>query len=172
MLKIVAAFLLAAAPALAQSPVSNPLAACGQSPVSYNVKFQDPGQSHPPILLPGKAVVFFIHDAGARNGVGFGAYPTTRFAMDGRWMGADHGNSWFAVPADPGVHHICVNLQSSFFGGVELAHFTAEAGKSYYFRTRFVLSGSVEMLEITRIDSDEGRYLVQAYPMSVSTPQK
>jgi len=169
-MKFAFALLLLAAPVLAQTPTANPLAACGQSPVNFKVHLKD-GQN-PPQLEPGKALVYFIHDAGTRYGVGFGAYPTTKFAMDGKWVGADHGNSWFAVPVDPGVHHACATLQSSFFGGTELAHFMAVAGHSYYYRTRFVLSGSTELLELERIDSDQGRYLAMSYPMSVATPKK
>ena len=169
-MKIALVFLVLAAPALAQTPAPSPLLACGHEAVSYKVQLKD-GQN-PPQPEPGKALVVFIHDAGPRNGIGFGAYPTTRFAVDGKWMGADHGNSWFAVPVDPGEHRVCATLQSSFFGGTELAHFTAEAGHSYYYRTRFVLSGSTELLELDRIDSDQGAYLVASYPMSKATARK
>jgi hypothetical protein len=55
---------------------------------------------------------------------------------------------------------------------VELAHFTAEAAKVYYFRTRLVMSRQVELLELQPLDSDQGRYLVAAFPLSVSTLRK
>jgi hypothetical protein len=55
---------------------------------------------------------------------------------------------------------------------VELAHFTAEAGKVYYYRTRLVMSKEVELLELDSIDSDQGQYLVASFPLSVSTPKK
>ena len=37
-------------------------------------------------------------------------------------------------------HHVCANVQSDKSEGllVALAHFTAEPGKVYYFRTRFL----------------------------------
>jgi hypothetical protein len=46
----------------------------------------------------------------------------------------------------------------------ELAHFRAEAGKVYYYRTRLVMSRAVELLELDPIDSDQGRYLVASLP--------
>jgi len=52
-------------------------------------------------------------------------------AMDGAWVRANHGNSYFALSVEPGEHHVCVTLQSSLVAQrVELAHFTAEAEKS------------------------------------------
>jgi hypothetical protein len=55
---------------------------------------------------------------------------------------------------------------------VELAHFTAEADRVYYFRTRLVMSRTVELLELDPIDSDQGKYLVVSSTLSVSTPKK
>ena len=93
--------------------------------------------------------------------------------MDGAWAGADHSNSYFAVSAAPGEHHLCATLQSSLVDDrFEFAHFTAEAGKVYFFRTRLVLSRSVELLQLEPIDSDQGNYLVAIYPLAISTPKK
>jgi len=55
---------------------------------------------------------------------------------------------------------------------VELAHFTAEAGKTYYFRTRLVLSRSVELLDLEPIDHDQGVYLAATSSLSVSRATK
>ncbi len=96
-----------------------------------------------------------------------------KLAMDGAWVGANHGNSYFSVSVEPGEHHVCVTLQSSFVAQrVELAHFTAEAGKTYYYRSELVTSRSVELLELDPIDSDQGKYLIDSFPLSVSTPKK
>jgi len=93
--------------------------------------------------------------------------------MDGAWVGANHGNSYFSVSVAPGEHHVCVTLQSSLVAQrVELAHFTAEADRVYYFRTRLVMSRTVELLELDPIDSDQGKYLVVSSTLSVSTPKK
>jgi hypothetical protein len=93
--------------------------------------------------------------------------------MDGAWVGAQHGNSYFSEAVEPGDHHVCIMLQSSLVAQrFELAHFTAEAGKTYYYRTRLVMSRTVELLELDAIDSDQGEYLVATFPMAVSTPKK
>lgn len=93
--------------------------------------------------------------------------------MNGAWVGANHGNSYFSVSVDPGEHHVCATLQSSVVDQrVELAHFTAEAGKIYYYRTRLVLSRNIELLELDPIDSDQAKYLISSYPLSISRPKK
>ncbi len=153
--------------------VSTPLPgpACGPAATNFKVALNKaPGAPAP--RDPSKAQVYFIHDAGSRSGSTLG-YPTTKLAIDGNWVGANHGDSWFSIAVTPGEHHVCATLQSSIVGHrVELAHFTAEPGKVYYFRTRLVMSGEVELLELTRIDSDEGAYSVSSNPMSVATPKK
>ena len=145
--------------------------ACGPAGVSYKVSM-DRSQhgSVPPVA--GKALVYFIHDSGGPSGDSM-AYPTTKYAVDGVWVGANHGDSWFGVPVAPGEHHVCATLQSSFVDQrVELAHFNAEAGKTYFFRTQLITSRSVELLGLDRVDSDEGEYLIALYPLVVSHPRK
>jgi hypothetical protein len=155
-----------------QSGTSPWPAACGPAQASFKVKLDDSQHT----LLPpenGKARIYFIHEAGlpfTRLSLG---YPTSKFAVDGTWIGADHGDSYFSASVDPGQHHMCATLQSSLVDDrVELTHFVAEAGKSYYYRTRLVLSGSVELLELQAIDSDQGEYLVRQYPLSIFKPKK
>ncbi|MGA7294786.1 MAG: DUF2846 domain-containing protein [Terriglobales bacterium] len=157
------------ASAFAQAPPASSPAACGPANVSFRVKLEG---SQPTLAQPdpGKARVYFFHDAG--TGVTLG-YPTIKLAMDGAWVGANHGNSYFSVSVEPGEHHVCVTLQSSMVAQrVELAHFTAEAEKTYYYRTRLVMSRSVELLELDPIDSDQGKYLIVSFSRSVSNPKK
>jgi len=121
----------------------------------------------------GKAMIYFAHDAGIPLDHLTVGYPTTQYALDGSWVGAGHGDSWFAVAVAPGEHHMCATLPSSFVvQRVELAHFTAEPGKSYFCRTRLVMSGAVELLELDTIDRDEGQYEVSMYPMATAHPRK
>ncbi len=156
-----------------QPPEQNRLAsACGPQDQDYKVRL-DRSQHGPLPPQAGKALVYFIHDDGTGvGGAGLG-YPTTKYAVDGSWVGANHGASWFAVAVTPGEHHVCTELQSSLLAErVELAHITAEAGKNYYFRTQLVLSRSVELLEFEKIDSDEAAYLYSEYPMATATAKK
>jgi hypothetical protein len=156
-----------------QQPGQNRLAsACGPANVNYKVSL-DRSQHGPILPEAGKALVYFIHDAGIPYESLTIGYPTTKYGVDGNWVGAGHGDSWFAVTVTPGEHHVCTVLQSSFVDQrVELAQFTAEAGKSYYFRTQLVTSRSVELLELERIDSDEAAYLFSEYPMATAPAKK
>ena len=165
---IVLAMLFAASASAQAPPVASP-SACGHENVSFKVKL-DESQHTLAQPDPGKARVYFVHDAGTSITLG---YPTVKLAMDGAWVGANHGNSYFSVSVEPGEHHVCVTLQSSLVAQrVELAHFTAEAEKVYYYRTQLVTSRSVELLELEPIDSDQGKYLIATFPLSVSQPKK
>ena len=48
--------------------------------------------------------------------------------------------SYFFFPIEPGDHRLCTNVQSRLNGPIQSStaatSFTAEAGKTYYFRTR------------------------------------
>jgi hypothetical protein len=163
------AFMFASS-ALAQVPTSAPTSACGPGNVSFKVKLDDSHQTEAQ-LEAGKALVYFIHDAGSAQALF--AYPTTKVGVDGVWAGANHGDSYFAVSVEPGEHHVCATLQSSLYDSrAEFAHFSAEAGKVYYFRSRLITSRSVELLELDPIDSDQGKYLTTMYPLSISQPKK
>ncbi|HEY6302873.1 MAG TPA: hypothetical protein VIX14_07380 [Terriglobales bacterium] len=121
--------LLFVASAFAQIPPAPSGAACGPENVSFKVEL-DESQHTLAQPDPGKARVYFFHDAGTGLTLG---YPTVKLAMDGAWLGANHGNSYFSVSVEPGEHHVCVTLQSSLVAQrVELAHFTAEAEKIDY----------------------------------------
>jgi hypothetical protein len=119
---------------------------------------------------PGKARIYFFQDAGTTQTLG---YPTVKIGIDGAWVGANHGNSYCSVSVAPGEHHVCVTLQSSLVAQrVELAHFTAEPDKGYYYRTRLVMSRSVELLELDAIDVDQAQYLIASFPLAASSPKK
>jgi len=145
------------------------MAACGPQNVSFKVNLNE-SQHALTQPQPGKALVYFIHDAGTGLGLG---YPTIKVALDGQPVGANHVNSYFSVSIDPGEHHVCVSLQSSLVAQrVELAHFTASADQIYYYRTRLLLSRGLELLQLEPIDSDQGKYLITFFPLSISSPKK
>lgn len=146
--------------------------ACGPQETNYKVGLNR-SQHGPMLPQAGKALVYFVHDDGSGvGGAGLGS-PTIRYAVDGLWVGANHGESWFAVAVAPGEHHVCAAIQSALLNErVELAHITAAAGKSYYFRTQLVTSRSVELLELEKIDCDEAAYLYSEYPMATATAKK
>jgi len=164
MVKMVLIALLFATSASAQDSSS----ACGSENVSFNVTL-DRSHSSLPKTEPGKATVVFIQDFGARK-FGIGVHVTGRIGVDGSWAGAIKDNSYLSVFLEPGEHHICVNIDSELLGNpVEFAHFTAEAGKAYYFRSRYISGGN---LLLAPVDSDEAKYQMAMFPLSVSKPKK
>lgn len=167
--------LLFAASASAQAPSERLPAACGPEKVTFNVTV-DETQHAPAQAESGKAQVYFIQD----NGL-WGDYQhyTLKIGMDGVWVGAYKDNSYLSLSVGPGEHHVCANVQSKLLTGqlVALVHLIAEPGKVYYIRTR-LLGGITQgyppplCLDLDPIDSDQGKYLIASYPLSVSTQKK
>jgi hypothetical protein len=126
---------------------------------------------------PGKALIYFIEDDSK-----FGSFPkpTTRMGVDGKWVGATHGNSYMAFSVDPGEHHVCASWQFGVILGkgkmASAAHFTAEPGGVYYFEvTNTFLRGensAITDMRLKPLDSDEGQLLANKYAASVSKPKK
>ena len=168
-MKLTFIVLLFAASAFAQKDYPT-TAACGPESTSFKVDFEHTTHKvEPP--ESGNSVVYFIHEAGAS--LGLFAYPTTKMGVDGAWVGANHGNSYFSVALEPGEHHLCAALQSSLVDQrVELAHLHAEAGQTYFYRTRLVVSHELELLNFEPLDSDQGNYLIGFYSLSRSHPSK
>jgi hypothetical protein len=160
--------MLLAACAFAQEGAGVVSTACGPKGTNFDATLDR--SQHP--LAPsetGKARVYFIQDIGVINCIG--ACLTMKIGLDGAWVGADQRDSYFSVSVEPGEHHVCANRQSHFARAnqmVALAHFTAEAGKVYYFRTRTFGDKNQALLDLDPIDSDQGQYLVATFPLSVA----
>jgi len=136
-------------------------AACGPEKVSFNVKL-DKTQHTLAQPEPGKALVYFIQETGSGQ-----------IGLDGAWVGATQSKSYFAVSVAAGEHHVCADVHTPRgIPGVPLGflHFTAEAGKVYYFDAR-VVYGSESYLFLGGVDSDQAKYLIASYQLSVSTPK-
>jgi len=147
-------------------------AACASRSTSFDVKLDESKHTLLP-PEPGKARVYFIQDLGFVRCLG--DCITTKIGLDGTWIGANRQSSYFSVSVDAGEHHLCVNPQSHFASAtryVALAHFTAEAGKVYYFRTRKLGGRDYPALDFVPVDSDQAEYLIAAYPLSVSHPKQ
>ena len=164
------AVVLLSSPLFSQNQVTLPPAACGDVPVSMAVSLDSsPHSVEPP--EPGKARIYFIQDTGQWITV---AYPTTKIGIDGKWVGANKKDSYFSVSVDPGEHHICAAIQSSFIlGRREMAHLTAEAGKIYFYRTRILYSrDGPEYFSLLAADSDEAQYLIESFPRATAHARK
>ncbi len=81
---------------------------CGADDARFDVK-TDPAQH--PIAQPeqGKALIYFLQDD---RDFAARPRPTTRFGIDGSWVGATHGNSYFYTAVDPGERHLCASWES------------------------------------------------------------
>jgi hypothetical protein len=153
--------LLLVASAFAQEPSGVATSACGPKSATFQVKL-DKSQHTLAQPDPGKALVYFIQENGA----------AARTGLDGSWAGANKNSSYFAVSVEPGEHHVCADVQTPRgIPGVPvgLLHFTAEAGRVYYFDAR-VVYGAESYLFLGAIDSDQAKYLIDSLPLSVSTP--
>jgi hypothetical protein len=175
-MKSIFVLLLLTLSAFAQQETAAAAVACGPKGANFDVK-SDESQHVLPQLEPGKALVVFVQDIGLVSCLGHCG--TTKIGLDGAWVGANQHNSYFSVSVEPGEHHVCASPQGHFVPTMTssdaavrsaFAHFTAEAGKVYYFRVRrFGFGGQYqELFDLDAIDSDQGKYLIAWYPLSVS----
>jgi len=70
-----------------------------------------------------------------------------RVGLNGKWIGANKGDSWFAVTIPPGKQRVCVAWNAPFVRLTDRIHLTeldAEAGKTYYLETT-ALTGKYEV---------------------------
>jgi hypothetical protein len=166
-MRIIGLVMLFAVSAFAQTPSPLATAACGAEKVSFNVKL-DKSEHALAQPEPGKARVYFIQEKGS-DALGV----TTMIGLDGTWVGANKNSSYFSVFVEPGEHHVCANVRSSRGNPVGLMHFTAEAGKVYYLNARVVYGEEAKAnLFLGAEDSDQAKYLIASFPLSVSTPGK
>jgi hypothetical protein len=172
-MKFVLAALLLGVSVLAQAQQAGLRAACGAEKASFKVEL-DGTQHTPAAPEPGKAQVYILRDDGVLGGPDDIGYPTIKIGMDGTWVGANEGNSWFVFSVEPGEHGMCASVQSGLDIGhiLEFAHFTAEAGKTYYFRTRFTITKRQAYLNFDPADSDQGKYMIAAFPLSTWRAKK
>jgi hypothetical protein len=147
-LKNLLSFVLCAAclPALAHASKKNVLPdACGADDVEFNLTPASGLPASAPIP-DGKARIVFIESydkPGVLHGGGWGGGKnfTTRFGMDGAWVGAAGGNNYFVVDVAPGEHKLCASVKGKkeYIG---MDSVTAEAGKTYYYDAKYSFESS------------------------------
>ena len=148
--------------------------ACGGELVHFDVS-TGRGEALPPPAA-GKAQVVFVESVDEDFCLGCNQI-TTRAGIDGAWVGANKGQSYFAVDVEPGQHKICADWQRIFYGQVDVLSFTAEPGAVHYFmvrvtnRTRKV--GGVEQKEqrvrFLEMSDSEGRRRMNDSNLSIAT---
>ncbi|MGB8477477.1 MAG: hypothetical protein WCE63_01375 [Acidobacteriaceae bacterium] len=148
--------------------------ACGSFKVKFDVKTD--ASRHP--LAPaeaGKAQVYVIEDWDWRDR-GRINRPTVRVGMDGKWMGADQGDSYQFFSADPGQHHLCVSWQQGMGSSnnlIAVYGLEAKPDQTYYLRANIARGESVlHALTLEPLNIDEAHLLLARYPHANSTVKK
>lgn len=142
---------------------------CGPAELHFDVK-TDKKQHPSPSPDSGKALVFVFEDM--ERG------PTMRVGVDGTWVGANKGKSYFYFSLEPGDHQVCTNWQSGTFKetskriGSALT-LKAEAGKVYYLRVQvYERSEQDHNVKLEPVEAAEGQFLISASAFSTSKPKK
>ncbi|MGD0801106.1 MAG: hypothetical protein ABR906_07315 [Terracidiphilus sp.] len=159
--------------------------ACGDDDINFDVKTL---KDQPPPAPPpdGKAQIVFVEEQNQRAGTF--TFATVRYGVDGAWVGANHGDSYFVLNIAPGVHHLCASGQRYGKEAVGLTTFTAESGKVYYFDANMMVTrsgggfvsvsgalgtstgmapGSVNTaFRFTQLSDDDGQYRVKAWKLA------
>ncbi|MGA8270698.1 MAG: hypothetical protein WB919_04005 [Candidatus Sulfotelmatobacter sp.] len=174
MMKVSLVIVFLASSAFAQDPttVATAEAACGpEGEVQFDIK-TDKSQHPAPKPEPTKALVYAIEDQrqDLRPCLG-NCGAITKLGLDGTWIGANRGSSYFFFSIEPGEHHLCASWEKGSRRPEErasLASFVAEAGHIYYFRVRTteIVPAGFYSLDLEPVNSDEGQLLVAATPHS------
>ncbi len=152
--------------------------ACGPSAVRFD---KGAGLEEHPVLgeVPqGKALIYLVQIQGtpATGHLQFTDRGTiTKFGVDGQWRGATWGNSLLSTQVEPGDHHLCVAWNE---GGpkkleqvVALRSLHAEAGRTYVYGVRLLVSGISYSFDFVPLDPDEAAMLLGSYPLSKLKPK-
>jgi hypothetical protein len=142
--------------------------ACGDDKVKFEVTTHEGLPASP---TPGKAQIVFIEDQNEQHNP-WHPWDTVRFGMDGTWVGANKGNSYFTLEVVPGLHHLCASWQGGVKGvnGFDLAPVVAEPGKVYYFAAEVTESQYYYHFSLSQLNEDQGKYRVKVWHISNSKP--
>jgi hypothetical protein len=148
---------------------------CGLATVNFNVTSPNDG-APAPTPQAGKALVYVVQQM--ENGAATSREAaTTRVGVDGNWMGANHGNTYFYFQVDPGPHNVCVDWQSTIKQRAQLAsaaNLNAVAGTTYYFQVRTHDSTTYDpgYVKLKLVDAAEAHLLLGSSSRVASTAKK
>ncbi len=154
-----------------QKAAAREAAGCGPAETQFNVK-TDKNQ-HPMAEPPSdKALIYIFEDEKRDDKVFQLASVTMRVGLDGKWVGANHGRSYFSFVAQPGEHHLCTDWQSSFKRYSRLGSaltVSLEPGKAYFFRVQVeYLPDRPAAVKLEQLDSAQGQFLVSSHALSTA----
>jgi hypothetical protein len=145
--------------------------ACGDEKIKVDVAVQKPS-SAPPAANATTATLVFVQ----RLGESCIGCSVTRVGLDGAWIGANKGASFFSVTAAPGEHHVCAFWEAPGArteNKVELTELEALAGQIYYFQIEIGPRSTGEFaMRLKPIAADMGAFLVSQSKQSVTTPKR
>ncbi len=172
MLRTVLLMMLFAYPVLAQDSTASALEAAGCGPNNVHFEVKTDKKQHPTTQPEARnALVYVIGDTWDDHVAVHIGTPPTRFGIDGTWVGANGYRSYFFFSVDPGDHYLCTNVQAKTERAVKSSaaarSFTAEPGKSYYFRTVTPVAGpSGGPTKLVPVDAAEAQVLIAATAFS------
>lgn len=154
---------------------------CGKE----NAKLEVTTQLNPPPLASpeaGKAQIVFLETENT-GGQFINPGDEARIGIDGAWTGATKGDSYFVAAMSPGQHHLCVNLvkdTDSEWNGTAVTSVNVEQGKVYYYRVKILhlrigpwpTGDTIQSLDLTPVNEDEGKYLVNSLALATAKPGK
>ena len=145
---------------------------CGDDKIKFDVKTEN-HQLPAPLTPPdGKALLVLIESENVP--IGPFMHATIRFGMDGVWVGANNGNSYFTLTVDPGIHHLCASWQSDlvYKNYIDVTPFTAEPGQIYYFSAQVLVVSREEVtFALLPLNDDQGKFRLKACKFSTSKPK-
>jgi len=163
---VCSAILLAGWPLFAQDDAASARSAAGCGPSQEMFDVQTTDAKHPVGQNEsGKALVYFFVD--------YINAPTMRVGVDGKWVGANKGKSYFFFPVEPGEHRLCTEWQSGTFKKTserigEAMHLTTEAGRTYYVRLNF----AYQRMHLELSDDAEGQFLIASSLFATSQTKR
>jgi hypothetical protein len=155
---------------------------CGDDHARFDVKTErDAPAPAPP--QAGKARIVFIERIDAPGCLGCHEF-SPRIGVDGSWVGATRGDSYFVFDVDPGVHHVCADWKSLSAApgkNVGVATLTAEPGQVYFFEAKIASAPEAPAgpptvrtewaLELKQISDDKGSSRMKTSALAMSTPR-
>jgi hypothetical protein len=154
--------------------------ACGDDHAHFDVKTEKDAPA-PAALEAGKARVVFIGRIDAPGCLGCGEF-APRIGVDGSWVGATKGDSYFVLDVAPGTHNVCADWKSLSAAPRRnwgVASFTAEAGQTYFFETKIEPAGQAPsdpsairthwILDLKQLDDDKGGELMKKSALATWT---
>jgi len=164
-------------PKESQAEAARTGAGCGLPSVQFDVKSDT--KQHPMSQPdPGKGLVYFAQVETQNGAIIRKGWVTTRVGIDGAWVGANHGKSYFFVAVDPGSHVVCTDWQSGhklYSQQGAAMNLSVEAGKIYYIRStvmEITANQRTPGMKIELIDSSEGQLLVSSSALNSANIKK